>query len=252
MVKTLFEDIGQYFDYLCEELKNYLAKNKIENVVIGVSGGIDSAVSLAILAKVLPAENIYAYNLIIDHTTSRKEIEALIEKYKVPIDAIDLTSIYDAYSNLSVLETSCARVFANIKSRIRMNFLYAMAAKNKAIVIGSLNYTEYYLGYFTKFGDSAVDFNLLGGLAKVDVYALADYLDVPQVVIDKEPTADLLPNQTDEKDLGVTYSALNAMTLGEVVSTKDAKKAKEWHSLTNHKRKAIKLETYRKYALRNS
>ncbi len=252
MVKTLFDDIGQYFDYLCEELKDYLDKYKINNVVIGVSGGIDSAVSLAILAKVLPPENIHAYNLIIDRTVSRKEIESLMERYKVSIDFVDLTSIYDAYGNLAMLETTTPRILANIKSRIRMNFLYAMAAKYKAIVVGSLNYTEIYLGYFTKFGDSAVDFDLLSGLAKIDVYAMADYLEVPQVIIDKEPTADLLPNQTDEKDLGITYSALNAMALGEVVATKDARKAREWHNLTTHKRKPVKLETYRKYAIKNS
>lgn len=250
MVKTLFEDISQYCDYLCDELKNYLEKNKIENVVIGISGGIDSAVSLALLSRVLKEENIFAYNLVIDRTPCRKEIEALVEKYEIPIESIELTSIYDAYYNLTSLETATPHIFANIKSRIRMNFLYAMAAKNKAIVIGSLNYTEYYLGYFTKFGDNATDFNLLGGLAKVDVYALAEYLEIPQIIIDKEPSADLLPNQTDEKELGITYSALNAMALGEIVSSKDSKVAKQWHTNTNHKRKPQKIESYRKYALR--
>lgn len=194
-----------YLNNLKKEFTSYLKQNNIKNVVLGLSGGIDSAVCLAILKKCLKPQNIFVYFIDIKSTKTDKK------------DALDLSKFLDI--NLKFIDLSkefkiLSKKFsengkANLKARLRMAYLYDRSLEHNAIVIGTSNYNELYLGYHTKHGDSACDFNLLSNFIKKDIYNLALLFKLPQNIISKKPSAGLFDNQTDEEDLQMLYSEMD-------------------------------------------
>ncbi|MBN1812343.1 MAG: NAD(+) synthase, partial [Anaerolineae bacterium] len=127
-----------------------------------------------------------------------------------PTVTVDLTATYDALeAQLPLDSQSGGLAAANIKPRLRMVTLYYLAQSHNYLVLGSGNKTELEVGYFTKYGDGGVDLLPLGDLYKTQVWELARELGVPQVVIDRPPTAGLWPGQTDEGEMGITYAGLD-------------------------------------------
>lgn len=178
-------------------LKKTFAEQKIENAVIGLSGGIDSAVSFYLLKKTLPEKNIFPVHLAYFPsfiTIPEKKIYDLSIK-----NAVD-----EIKKNLDIKNSDTVRI-GNIMARVRMIFLFDLAKKNNAMVVGTENKSETLLGYFTRFGDAASDIEPIQHLYKTQIYQLAKYLGVPQEIIDAKPTANLWEGQTDEGEFGFSY-----------------------------------------------
>ena len=190
-------------------IKTTLQSAGFEKVVIGVSGGVDSATALTLLVKVVGRYKIFPVILPFDaiHPQAMKDARVIINSLKIPeknITKIDIQNVVDDIAghdkNISLLRKG------NIMSRVRMIYLYDIARKNKALVCGTENKTEYMLGYFTRYGDEASDFEPLRKLYKTEVRQLARYLGVPEKIIEKHPTAGLWPGQTDEEEFGFSYA----------------------------------------------
>ena len=188
-------------------LKETFAKQNIKNAVIGLSGGIDSAVSLALLSKALPLENIFVYHLPYFDKIDQ-DAEKLLEKINLPKSQFKMISIKTMVDNLitelKVSEDDFIRR-GNIMARVRMITLFDLAKKQQAMVVGTENRSEHFLGYFTRFGDAASDIEPMAHLYKTQVYKLAQELGIPKAIIEKTPSANLWSDQADEAEFGFTY-----------------------------------------------
>lgn len=192
-------------------VRDEITKFGFQRGVIGMSGGIDSTVSAFVAAQALEPENLLA--LIMPYSASSPESEehALLaaEQLGIGTRRIDITPQIDAY--FQGLPDASRLRRANKMARERMTILYDHSVAENALVIGTSNKTEALLGYTTLWGDMASAVNPLGDLYKTQVRELARYLEVPQVIIDKAPTADLWDGQTDEGELGFTYAEVDQL-----------------------------------------
>lgn len=196
---------------LTEFIRNEMYRIGIQNAVIGLSGGIDSAVSTYLAVKALGNNNVSC--LLMPHKLSSKnsvtDAVKVVDALKVRSKIINITDIVDSFKKVINDEDISDVRLGNIMARVRMILLYDESAKEKALVIGTSNKTELLLGYSTIFGDSACAINPIGDLYKTQVKSLAEYLGVPRSIIDKQPSADLWKGQTDEDELGFTYEAVD-------------------------------------------
>lgn len=190
-------------------IKDTVYKNNFKNGIVGVSGGIDSAVALALTQRALGSQHTFA--LLMPYKLSSKDSledgKKICQQLDVAYEIIDISSSVDAYfdrfppENKVLLGNKCARE--------RMSVLYDFSARKNALVVGTSNKSEMLIGYSTLYGDSAAAFLPLGDLYKTQVFQLAQYLDIPGSIIKKKPSADLWKNQTDEGEIGITYKELD-------------------------------------------
>lgn len=188
-------------------LKKTFAEQHIENAVIGLSGGIDSVVSFYLLKQALPTQNIFVAHLSYFPSTFPL-FEQITKDTKIPqknIFDLSIKNTVDTCSKTLKINNDDQTRLGNVMARMRMIFLYDIAKKHNALVVGTENKSESLLGYFTRFGDSASDIEPIQHLYKTQVYSLAKYLGVPKEIIDQEPTANLWEGQTDEGEFGFTY-----------------------------------------------
>ena len=211
------------------------------NPVIGISGGIDSAVSLMILTKAFGKERILAY-FMPDEKTPEKDyldVEALSRVSGVAIETVKIDTVVNAFKTL--LEVDTREALGNIKSRTRMTVLYYYANSNNGMVVGTTNRSEYLVGYYTKYGDGGCDIEPIMHLLKWQVKKLASALNVPESIINKKPSAGLWEAQTDETELGITYDELDEV-LTNMFDAKSGSggeiyhKVKEMYDSSMHKR----------------
>lgn len=182
-------------------------KARKKGLILGLSGGIDSAVT-AILAKKAVGENLVS--LILPCESSREDLEdakLIAKRFKLKTKTIDLSETYKGL--VKILPRANKISYANLKPRLRMLTLYYFANKLNYLVCGTGNKSELLCGYFTKFGDGAVDLLPLGDLLKSEVRDLAEDLGVPERIVKKTPSAGLWPGQTDEGEMGITYKELD-------------------------------------------
>ncbi|MDI6874322.1 MAG: NAD+ synthase [Actinomycetota bacterium] len=175
-------------------------------LVIGLSGGIDSAVSAYLGVRALGRENLTAF-LLPYRTTRPESLEdalLVVEELGIEHRRIDITPMVDAY--FQFFPEADPKRRGNFMARCRMAVLYDQSAALDALVLGTGNRTEALLGYTTLWGDMACAFTPLGGLYKTQVRQLAAFLGVPARIIDKVPTADLWEGQTDEGEMGISYA----------------------------------------------
>lgn len=181
--------------------------------VLGLSGGVDSAVVAYLLKEALGADNVIAAVMPYDEIDPEgiKFANIVIGKLKIKKDVVDIAPMVDAYFKNFPDADNIRR--GNKMARERMTVLYDLSKKENALVIGSGNKTEILLGYCTLYGDSACALNPLANLYKTQVYILARHLGVPDEIIKRKPTAGLWKGQTDEDELGCSYSNVDRLLL---------------------------------------
>jgi NAD+ synthase len=179
-------------------------RRKTQNAVLGLSGGVDSAVTAFLCARAFGPENTFAFRMPykISSQESLDHAQLVVDKLGINERTIEITAMVDGYLNAEP-EADATRI-GNICARARMIVLFDQSAKLKALPIGTGNKTERLFGYYTWHADDAPPINPLGDLYKTQVYELARHLGVPKEILDKAPTADLVAGQTDEGDWGIT------------------------------------------------
>lgn len=209
---------------LSEFLQINLKKSGLSNLVLGISGGLDSAVVAGICAR----NKIPVFGLMLPNQKSNpqnlKDAKILCENLKIPYEIIFIDEICDSFLQ-KVGEISKLR-FANFVARIRMNLLFDYSAQKNAIVVGTSNLSERILGYGTIFGDLACGFNPLGEITKTEIFEFAKFLNIDKNIIKKAPSADLWENQTDESEFGFTYKQIDQVIF-EIFIKKNSKKLAE-------------------------
>jgi NAD+ synthase len=179
--------------------------------VVGLSGGIDSAVSCALAAEALGPENVLAVRMPYRASSpdSLEHAQMVIDKFKVRSETVEITSMAEP---LLEREENMSKVRqGNILARTRMIVLYDRSAAFQGLVVGTSNKTEILLGYSTLWGDSACALNPIGDLYKTQLRQLAQDMAIPSAIIDKPPSADLWANQTDEGELGFKYAEVDQL-----------------------------------------
>jgi NAD+ synthase len=196
---------------LIDFIKLELSKTKLNSLVLGVSGGIDSAVVLALSVKAIGPSNITGIIMPYKSSDGKNvdDADELIKRYGVEKYHIDITPEVDSYFENFPDADKTRR--GNKMARARMSILYDVSFMKNALVIGTSNKSEILLGYGTIFGDLACAINPIGDLYKTQVRQLAYHLNIPEKIIIKPPTADLFMGQSDEGDFGFTYEEVDKL-----------------------------------------
>jgi NAD+ synthase (glutamine-hydrolysing) len=193
-------------EWLVHFIREEMARRNFECAVIGVSGGVDSAVTAYLAAKALGSDNVVGVRM--PYRTSSKEsldhAQLVIDALGIQSRTIDISAAVDGYLANEPDAEGGRR--GNVMARMRMITLFDLAAKHRGIPLGTGNKTERLFGYFTWHADDSPPINPLGDLFKTQVWALARHLGVPEVIVGKAPTADLVVGQTDEGDFGISYA----------------------------------------------
>lgn len=196
-------------------IKTYVENSGCKSVIIGLSGGIDSALTAVLCCKALSKKNVKCLFLP-DETTPKldyKHQELFVNKFGISCEIKDISKIVSQISRDCVIKPN-KYALANIKARSRMILLFEYANMNESLVCGTSNKSEILVGYFTKYGDGGVDIMPLGDLYKTQVWQLAEYLNIPKEIISKPPTAGLWHDQYDEDELEMSYATLDKVLFG--------------------------------------
>ena len=198
-------NLKEVHNELVEFLRENFKKAGFSKAVLGLSGGIDSALVAYLLRDALGKENVLAIMMPYKSSNpdSLNHAKLVIEDLGINSKTIEITDMIDAYFKNEKEATSLR--MGNKMARERMSILFDYSSKENALVVGTSNKTEIYLGYSTQFGDSACALNPIGDLYKTNIWDLSRYLKIPNELIEKKPSADLWEGQTDEQEMGLTY-----------------------------------------------
>jgi len=198
------------YDKIVSETKAYFKKAGFSKAVLGMSGGLDSSVCAYIAKDAVGAENVFALLMPENGLTSDESTNDAVEladSLGIAYSVQEINTHIDEFKKLPWKQTDWSA--GNIKPRVRMMMLYNYANANSALVMGTSNKSELLLGYGTKHGDLASDIMPIGNIYKTDLIEIAKYLKLPKKIIEKEPTAELMPCQTDAGDLSAPYSEID-------------------------------------------
>lgn len=232
-------------------IKTYVEVSGAKGVVIGLSGGVDSALVSVICRKIFGKDKVKCLFLP-EKTTPKNDTEhkeILVDMFDLNCKDINISGIVEEISKISPIKPD-KMALANIKARTRMILLYEYANSTESIVCGTSNKSELLIGYFTKYGDGGADIMPIGDLYKTQVFELARYIGIPEDIIRKPPSAGLWKGQTDEKEIGISYEILDQILYGlelkmsldkiarEIpVSIETVKRVKEMRIKSQHKRR---------------
>lgn len=217
-----------------------------KGALVGLSGGIDSAVVANLLVRAFPENSLGVILPIDSGKDDAKHAKKVADRCKIKNVEIDLSmeknSIFTkAREALDIIQASTHQnpklSDGNLRARLRMSTLYTLANELNYLVVGTDNKAELYTGYFTKYGDGGVDILPLASLLKREVYIWGDYLGVPQEVIEKDPSAGLWEGQSDEEEMGITYEKIDRYLANNPIPKKDEELLQRLHRSTEHKRK---------------
>jgi len=233
-------DYGKELEQRVEFIRKALKDSGASGLIFGNSGGKDSAL-VGILCKkacentkgiIMPCQSKRNFGEDMDDgndLANQFGIETLV------IDLSDLkASVIDAVSPYTELND---QALSNIAPRLRMTTLYTVAAAENRLVVGTGNKSEYYMGYFTKWGDGAYDINPIADLTATEVFAFLDYLNAPENIIRKAPSAGLYEGQTDEEDMGIRYADIDRYLEQGEVSPENWAILERYHKRSEHKRR---------------
>ena len=223
-------------------IRRTLEKAHCDGLVFGNSGGKDCAL-VGILCKaacdntvgvIMPCASKRNYGADADHAV------ILADSFNIESRTVDLSPAREAMvEELSKVSSLNSGALTNIAPRLRMTTLYAIAAAENRLVAGTGNRSERHMGYFTKWGDGASDFNPISDLTATEVFEFLEYLNAPRCIIDKAPSAGLFDGQTDEAEMGVSYKAIDGFLLYGTVNECDKAIIDRYHSRSEHKRRPI-------------
>ena len=221
-------------------IRDVLAESGCRGIVFGNSGGKDSALvgiqckaacenTLGVLLPCATSQN---------YGSDTDDALRLAEQFHIESRTVDLTEARAA--EMAALERAGialnSAAVSNIAPRLRMTTLYAIAAAEGRLVAGTGNKSEIYMGYFTKWGDGSADFNPIADLTVTEIFAFLDYLNAPESIRRKAPSAGLFEGQTDEKEMGVSYAAIDRYMAGGSVSPEEQAIIERYHRISEHKR----------------
>jgi NAD+ synthase len=232
-------NLKSYLKTVEKFLKDYLENAHCERYVLGVSGGVDSSLCAAILKSAVGREKVHCLIMPIDSSEAdTKDGLTLVKDLDLPYDVIDASEAFHAY--IKEFERYGIELdrstLGNLKARMRMSILYAVAQKEKGLVVGTDNADERFVGYFTKHGDGACDILPIAHLIKSEVVEAAKLYGVRQNLAERVPTAGLYLGQTDEQEMGVTYKELDDYILGKEVSEASKARIEHLRKISEHKR----------------
>jgi NAD+ synthase len=192
-------------------IKDEIDKAGKEKLVVGLSGGVDSALSAVLAARAIGADRLVAVKMPYrtSNPASGTHADLLIEKFGLRSLKVEISPMVDAYFESGGDADAVRR--GNFMARVRMAVLFDLSAKHNALVLGTGNKSEALMGYTTLYGDSACGLNPIGDLYKTQVFELARFLEIPEEIVSKAPSADLWPGQTDEGEMGILYSEADAI-----------------------------------------
>jgi len=226
-------------------ISNYTKSANAENLVVGLSGGIDSAVTAALCTKAIGNKGVFGLGLPCGSISQDLEDAKLVAKsLEIDFTVLDLNPVHEKFLNM--IDSNYKRnnmADSNLKPRLRMAALYFYGqTKGKSLIAGTSNRAELAIGYFTKFGDGAADFEPLASLYKQEVRKLAKILNIPEKIITKPPSAGLWAGQTDEGEIGLTYDILDEILYRidyninfDDLNKDDIQKVRELMSTARHK-----------------
>ncbi len=221
-------------------IREVLADSGCRGIVFGNSGGKDSAL-VGILCKMACGDTLGVLMPCatkVNYGSDTDDALLLAERFGIESRTVDLTAARNA--EIAALEASGVTLnqsaVSNIAPRLRMTTLYAIAAAEGRLVAGTGNKCEIYMGYFTKWGDGAADFNPIADLTVTEIFEFLDYLGAPESIRKKAPSAGLFEGQTDEKEMGVTYAAIERYMAGGEVSPEEKAVIDRYHRVSEHKR----------------
>ncbi len=224
-------------------IRDLVSNANANGIVFGNSGGKDSAL-VGILCKAA-CEN--TVGIIMPCSSSRnydmdaRDGREVADKFGIETRVVDITPVKKAMiGELSDVTDVNKIAKINIAPRLRMTTLYAIAASEGRLVAGTGNRSEAFVGYFTKWGDGAHDFNPISDLTVTEIYEFLRYLEAPSCVIEKAPSAGLFDSQTDEGEMGFTYAELDSFLLNGEATAETMEKIQKMHNKSNHKREGIK------------
>ncbi|MFI5270427.1 MAG: NAD+ synthase [Candidatus Saccharimonadales bacterium] len=191
------------------QITDFISRHAPTNgVILGVSGGIDSALVLALCVTALGKERTTALFMPEDEADIGETIKQYVQQLGIEHEIIPIKPIFDVYLRDGGINNE-RLVTGNLKARIRMSLLYSRSNAKGLVVMGTGNRSEMLTGYFTKYGDGGVDYLPIAALYKTQVRELAKHMGVPEEIIAQPPTAGLWSGQTDEEELGITYEKLD-------------------------------------------
>jgi NAD+ synthase len=226
-------------------IKEFVKSVQVEGVIVGLSGGIDSAVTSTLSVNAIGKENVIGLGLpCISIPQDLDDAKMLADRLGIEFIVLDLSSVYEEFIKVTSGKIESNKIAkANVKARLRMVTWYFTAQSRGSYLIGGTgNRTELAIGYFTKYGDGGVDFEPIGGLYKCEVREIARKLNIPETIINKPPSAGLWEGQSDEGEIGMAYDVIDEilyridynLDLSDL-NQKDVNKVKKMMKTSQHK-----------------
>lgn len=236
----------QKVDFLANWLREQVKMAGADGLLVGISGGIDSALVTFLIKKAVPDRSLGVIMPCKSNPQDREHALKVVEASGIDFIEVDLTETHDVLWNRitaqlkekgDLVEERNKLGDANLRARLRMSTLYAIANNYRYLVVGTDNAAEWHLGYFTKFGDGGVDLVPIVHLKKRDVREMARFVGVPQEIIEKAPSAGLWEGQTDEQEMGTSYDMVDDYLSGKPIPERDREIIERLHRQSEHKRR---------------
>ena len=223
-------------------IRQVVSSANASGVVLGLSGGIDSAVAAALCKKAFPNNTLCLIMPCYSNPIDEEHAILVADKLNLNTEKIVLDEIYDVFNKqVGSFDADPKALLGNIKSRLRMITLYYYAGKYNYLVVGPTNKSELTIGYFTKHGDSGVDIMPIADFVKQEIYELAKFLQIPEDIILKKPTAGLWENQTDEDEMKMSYEELDNFILNNKAKIETKDRIEQMALKSEHKRNYPKI-----------